>query len=335
MIHKLLIQGVEVMQAPQRFHQDGESLSARASYVVSMAQPKMGVVRWMLGRTFYPDNEWTRDNDGNPIRPYDMATDMMAEFMGVQSRSDEHNGQRRRCHAVDERRAAGGKGRERDRRSPSADDSTIPGARQTCSWRRARRSAGSNKAAGTLHVGDYLVRRREGRPACDDREDDRRRLHRNSGNTDAVSHAVRHSASRCISDTTAATWTKGGRAFSSRNSSQPYTQHFRSRTQGWKSQREVRRDRSARPTIQGRWLARGGGGAGAGRVRRRLAPELRAAVAVGAHASTAAGDPNPRGGGGNAVLGGPGGGRWWTRGGGGGGGRGGTDAARIPQRVRR
>ena len=50
-----------------------------------MAQPKMGVVRWMLGRTFYPDNAWTRDNDGNPIRPYDMSTDAMTEFMGVRS----------------------------------------------------------------------------------------------------------------------------------------------------------------------------------------------------------------------------------------------------------
>ena len=48
-----------------------------------MAQPKMGVVRWLLGRTFYPDNEWTRDHDGTPIRPYDMSTDTMFEFMGV------------------------------------------------------------------------------------------------------------------------------------------------------------------------------------------------------------------------------------------------------------
>ena len=31
------------------------------SFVVPMAQPKMGVVRWMLGRTFYPDNSYTRD----------------------------------------------------------------------------------------------------------------------------------------------------------------------------------------------------------------------------------------------------------------------------------
>jgi hypothetical protein len=50
-----------------------------------MAQPKQALVRWMLGRTFYPDNTYTRDKDGNPIRPYDMATDTFTEFMGVRS----------------------------------------------------------------------------------------------------------------------------------------------------------------------------------------------------------------------------------------------------------
>ena len=50
-----------------------------------MAQPKQGLVRWMLGRTFYPDNTYTRDLEGNPIRPYDMSTDTFAEFMGVRS----------------------------------------------------------------------------------------------------------------------------------------------------------------------------------------------------------------------------------------------------------
>jgi hypothetical protein len=48
-----------------------------------MAQPKRGVIRWLLGRTFYPDNSYTRDRDGDPIRPYDMSTDNLAEFMGV------------------------------------------------------------------------------------------------------------------------------------------------------------------------------------------------------------------------------------------------------------
>jgi hypothetical protein len=39
----------------------------------------------MLGRTFYPDNTYTRDAEGNPIRPYDMSTDTFGEFMGVRS----------------------------------------------------------------------------------------------------------------------------------------------------------------------------------------------------------------------------------------------------------
>ena len=30
-----------------------------------------------------PDNEWTRNRDGSPVRPYDMATDTMFEYMGV------------------------------------------------------------------------------------------------------------------------------------------------------------------------------------------------------------------------------------------------------------
>jgi hypothetical protein len=39
----------------------------------------------MLGRTFYPDNSYTREADGTPIRPYDMSTDTFGEFMGVRS----------------------------------------------------------------------------------------------------------------------------------------------------------------------------------------------------------------------------------------------------------
>ncbi|MGH9390859.1 MAG: peptidase M14 family protein, partial [Vicinamibacteria bacterium] len=53
------------------------------SYVISLAQPKMGLVRNLLGRTLYPDNEWTRARDGSPLRPYDTATHTMAEIMGV------------------------------------------------------------------------------------------------------------------------------------------------------------------------------------------------------------------------------------------------------------
>ncbi|MGH7506536.1 MAG: M14 family zinc carboxypeptidase, partial [Longimicrobiales bacterium] len=82
MVNKLLLQGIELQRAASEFTHQGRVYGA-GTYVVSMAQPKMGVIRWLLGRTFYPDNSYTRDRDGNPIRPYDMSTDNMAEFMGV------------------------------------------------------------------------------------------------------------------------------------------------------------------------------------------------------------------------------------------------------------
>ncbi|OFW42440.1 MAG: peptidase M14 family protein [Acidobacteria bacterium RIFCSPLOWO2_12_FULL_67_14b] len=84
MVNKLLDSGVEIHRAPKAFtHED--RVYGEGSYVISMAQPKMGLIRWMLGRTFYPDNTHTRDREGNPIRPYDMSTDTMTEFMGVRS----------------------------------------------------------------------------------------------------------------------------------------------------------------------------------------------------------------------------------------------------------
>jgi hypothetical protein len=82
MVNKLLAQGVEVQRATGQFVHDGRIYGA-GTYVVTMAQPKRGVIRWLLGQTYYPDNSYTRDREGNPIRPYDMSTDNMAEFMGV------------------------------------------------------------------------------------------------------------------------------------------------------------------------------------------------------------------------------------------------------------
>jgi hypothetical protein len=82
LVNKLLLQGIDVGRVGTAFTHAGRVYGA-GTYVVSMAQPKRGVIRWLLGRTFYPDNSYTRDPDGNPIRPYDMSTDNMAEFMGV------------------------------------------------------------------------------------------------------------------------------------------------------------------------------------------------------------------------------------------------------------
>ncbi len=83
MINKLLGQGVEVQRATKAFSTSSGMAYPVGSFVVSMAQPKMGLIRYLMGRTFYPDNQWTRNPDGTPIRPYDMSTDTMYEYMGV------------------------------------------------------------------------------------------------------------------------------------------------------------------------------------------------------------------------------------------------------------
>ncbi len=83
MVNKLMAQGVEVDELTAELKLKNGMTYPAGSWLVTMAQPKMGLVRYLLGRTFYPDNEWTRDRDGSPIWPYDMATDTMFEFMGV------------------------------------------------------------------------------------------------------------------------------------------------------------------------------------------------------------------------------------------------------------
>jgi len=82
LVEKLLGQGIEV-QAAREMLTSGHARYAAGSYVISLAQPKSGVAKTLLGRTSYPDIPWTRARDGDPLRPYDTATDTMAEFMGV------------------------------------------------------------------------------------------------------------------------------------------------------------------------------------------------------------------------------------------------------------
>ncbi|HHY18078.1 MAG TPA: peptidase M14 family protein [Firmicutes bacterium] len=81
LVDLLLAQGIEVKQANAGFVADGR-VYPRGTFVISLAQPKMGVIRCLLGRTFYPDSYWTRNPDGSPIM-YDTATDTIGEFMGV------------------------------------------------------------------------------------------------------------------------------------------------------------------------------------------------------------------------------------------------------------
>ncbi len=82
MINTLLLSDVEILRSQRPFEASGV-IYPEGTFVISLAQPKMGLIRNLLGRTFYPDNEWTRTRDGRPIRPYDLATHTMHEFMGV------------------------------------------------------------------------------------------------------------------------------------------------------------------------------------------------------------------------------------------------------------
>ena len=83
LVNKLLVQGIEIEKISQPFTTSKGMTYKNGSYVVSMAQPKTGLVRYLLGRTFFPDNDWTHNKDGSPVKPYDMATDTMYEYMGV------------------------------------------------------------------------------------------------------------------------------------------------------------------------------------------------------------------------------------------------------------
>lgn len=82
MINTLLLSGIEIHQAAEVIEVNSVLYPA-GSFVISLAQPKMGLIRNLLGRTIYPDNDWTRSDDGTPVRPYDLATHTMNEFMGV------------------------------------------------------------------------------------------------------------------------------------------------------------------------------------------------------------------------------------------------------------
>jgi hypothetical protein len=81
-INRLLIQGIDIQKATQGVTIDGSHYPV-GTYCVPLNQPKMGVIKTLLGRTLYPDDAWTRQPDGTPQRPYDTTTDTMAEFMGV------------------------------------------------------------------------------------------------------------------------------------------------------------------------------------------------------------------------------------------------------------
>ena len=83
LVQKLLAQGIEVREAAEAFDCDGRCFPA-GTWLVPLAQPKMGLIKTLLGRTAYVDNYFSRRPDGSPM-VFDTATDTIAEFMGVEA----------------------------------------------------------------------------------------------------------------------------------------------------------------------------------------------------------------------------------------------------------
>ena len=86
LIDKLLGQGIEMHQASKEFISDGKTYPSK-TYALFLDQPKIGVIKTLLDRTIFPDDVRTRKMDKIPDRPYDTATDTIAEFMGVEVES--------------------------------------------------------------------------------------------------------------------------------------------------------------------------------------------------------------------------------------------------------
>jgi hypothetical protein len=73
---------VEVHVAKKPF-KIGNTVYPAGTFVIFSAQPKRAFVKYVLEKTEYPDNEWTRARDGTPIRPYDVASYTIPDYMGV------------------------------------------------------------------------------------------------------------------------------------------------------------------------------------------------------------------------------------------------------------
>ena len=83
LIRLLLQQNVEVKKAVEPFTVGAVTYPA-GTYVVFMAQPKMGLIKNLLGETHYPDNQWTRDASGGQTA-FDSATAAVNEYMNIEA----------------------------------------------------------------------------------------------------------------------------------------------------------------------------------------------------------------------------------------------------------
>jgi len=80
----LMMSGVEVHRAAERFTA-GSRVIEPGDLVVRLDQPSRAFIKTMIEPMVYPDTEWTRNREGAPLSPYDMASFTLADHMGVES----------------------------------------------------------------------------------------------------------------------------------------------------------------------------------------------------------------------------------------------------------
>lgn len=83
MVRVLRNLGIKVHIAEEELEAEGR-IYPKGTMLVFMAQPRRPLAKKLLEPYRYPDNEFTRDREGNPIKPYDIATERLPDLMGVQ-----------------------------------------------------------------------------------------------------------------------------------------------------------------------------------------------------------------------------------------------------------
>ena len=82
MLEIMKFSGVKIHQAKEEIAL-GDARYPAGTYVLKLDQPMRPYLKALMGQNRFPDNNWTRRRDGSPLRPYDLTTYTLAEFMGV------------------------------------------------------------------------------------------------------------------------------------------------------------------------------------------------------------------------------------------------------------
>jgi hypothetical protein len=82
LIATLMEANVEVHRLAEGFRA-GLSAFEAGDFVIRHDQPARPYIKTLLEPLIYPDNPWTRNADGTPLRPKDLASSNLGELMGV------------------------------------------------------------------------------------------------------------------------------------------------------------------------------------------------------------------------------------------------------------